>query len=103
MKKWFRKLRNEDGFTLIEMSIVLVIIALLLLMVVPNIGNVMTSATDKTDDALIKNVEAQKELYKVDKKQTTMPTAKSLEEDGYIAEGQAEAYEAALERNNEAQ
>ena len=91
MKKWFRKLRNEDGFTLIEMSIVLVIIALLLLLVVPNVGNVMENATNKTDAAIIKNVEAQIELYKVDNNLTTVPELSELV-DEYITQDQLDAY-----------
>ena len=37
MKKILKKLKKKDGFTLIEMLIVLFIIAILLILIIPNI------------------------------------------------------------------
>ncbi|HLR88093.1 MAG TPA: prepilin-type N-terminal cleavage/methylation domain-containing protein, partial [Atopostipes sp.] len=47
MKKILRKLRLEDGFTLLEMSIVILIVAALLLLIIPNVSKV-NDTTDKT-------------------------------------------------------
>lgn len=98
MKKMLKNLRNEEGFTLIEMSIVLIIIALLLIFLIPNIGNVMNNATGTTDTAIINTVETQMELYKADKNETTLPSAVTLESEKYISIEQLNAYNQAKER-----
>lgn len=100
MKKWIEKLKNEEGFTLIEMSIVLIIVALLLLLMVPNISGVMSNATSKTDDAIIQNVEAQIELYKAEKNKTVSSELTELVSDKYISEDQAKAYKEAKPRQD---
>ena len=47
MKKILKKLKKKDGFTLIEMLIVLFIIAILLILIIPNITKNIDTATDK--------------------------------------------------------
>lgn len=40
MTKLMKKIKDEEGFTLVEMAIVILIIAALLLIIIPNIGRV---------------------------------------------------------------
>ena len=49
MKKIIKKLKNKKAFTLIEMLIVLFIIAILLILIVPNITKNIDTAKDKTN------------------------------------------------------
>ena len=46
MKKIIQKFKNKDGFTLIEMLIVLFIIAILLILIIPNITKNIDTAKD---------------------------------------------------------
>ena len=48
MKKILKKLKKKDGFTLIEMLIVLFIIAILLILIIPNITKNIDTAKDKS-------------------------------------------------------
>lgn len=49
MKKIIKKLKSKKAFTLIEMLIVLFIIAILLILIVPNITKNIDTAKDKTN------------------------------------------------------
>lgn len=98
MKNKIKELTKQEGFTLIEMSIVLIIIALLLLFVIPNIGKVLDGATGTTDTAIVKTIDAQKELYKAEKNITTEPTLDELLSAEYISDEQKTAYDAATKR-----
>lgn len=48
MKKF---MKNNKGFTLIEMLIVMAIIAVLVLVVVPNAGDIISSVSETAEDA----------------------------------------------------
>lgn len=92
MEKIIGKIKEENGFTLIEMSVVLLIIALLLLIIIPNIGGVQDSVGDTTDEAIVQTVESQKVLYEIDhgKKPTNL---EEMVTKGYITPKQKEVYE----------
>ncbi len=60
------KIRNEKGFTLIEMLIVLFIISILLLITIPNISKNNQVIEDKGCEALIKLTEAQVQAYRLE-------------------------------------
>lgn len=66
MKKILRKLRLEDGFTLLEMSIVILIVAALLLLIIPNVSKVNDTTDKTTGKAAVSTVETQIILYKMD-------------------------------------
>ena len=91
MKKWFKNLKNEDGFTLIEMTIVLVVIAILMIVFLPNITNVNTRVTTSTDEALVQTINAQKLLYKAEKGKE-LDSLDKLVEEGYITLDQQKKY-----------
>lgn len=90
MKKWFKKLKKEDGFTLVEMTIVLLVIAILMIVFLPNISGVNTRVTTSTDEALVQTINAQKLLYKAEK--GTEPSLEELEKGGYITSDQLKKY-----------
>ena len=91
MKKWFKKLKKEDGFTLVEMTIVLLVIAILTIVFLPNISGVNTRVTTSTDEALVQTINAQKLLYKAEKDVDPEPLNKLVEE-GYITSDQLKKY-----------
>ena len=91
MKKWFKNLKNEDGFTLIEMTIVLVVIAILMIVFLPNITNVNTRVSTSTDKALVQTINAQKLLYKAEQGKE-LDSLDKLVEEGYITGDQLKKY-----------
>lgn len=74
--------RNEKGFTLIEMMIVLLIISVLVLIAIPNVTKHSRSIDEKGCDAYVKMVQGQVQAYKMDKKE--FPTLDSLKDEGYV-------------------
>ena len=75
-------LKNEKGFTLIEMMIVLLIITVLILIAIPNVTKHSKSIDEKGCEAYVKMVEGQIQAYKMDKKK--IPTLGDLSTDGYL-------------------
>lgn len=62
------RLKKENGFTLIEMSLVLLIISVLLLLFVPNLSKRQESANDTGTDAIETVLQSQVDLYKIEEK-----------------------------------
>ncbi len=89
MKKLLKK---KKGFTLIELLICLFIIGLMMLLIIPNIANQRQKAQEKSDAAIVKVIENQQELYKLDKNVKDKPDVSTLKKDGYITQEQEEAY-----------
>ncbi|MCT2899218.1 prepilin-type N-terminal cleavage/methylation domain-containing protein [Lentilactobacillus buchneri] len=71
MKKHVKKMR--EGFTLIEMTIVLFIISLLILIIIPNLSNQRKHAQSVHSSAMTEVVQAQIDAYF-----SQHPTAKSV-------------------------
>lgn len=94
MKKIKDKLKEENGFTLIEMLIVILIISVLLILVVSNLDGVNDRITKTKNDGIIQTVDSQILIYKMDK--GTKPTIADLKQDNYITEAQEKAYNQAL-------
>ena len=61
-------LKNERGFTLIEMMIVLLIISVLILIAIPNVTKHSKSIDDKGCDAYVSMIQGLVEAYKMDEK-----------------------------------
>lgn len=90
MKKIKTKIKEEAGFTLIEMLIVILIISVLLILVVTNLDGVNDRITKTKNDGIIQTVDSQILIYKMET--GTKPTLAILERDGYITEAQKNAY-----------
>ena len=75
-------MKNERGFTLVEMLIVLLIISVLILVTIPNVTKHFASIDTKGCNAYVLMVQGQVEAYKVDKKQ--YPTMEQLIEENYL-------------------
>lgn len=61
------KIKNEFGFSLIEMMIVLLIISVLILIAIPNVTKHSKSIDAKGCDAYLAMVQGQVEAYKMEK------------------------------------
>lgn len=101
MKKIKKMLYTEDGFTLIETTIVLLVIAMLTLLILPNVSGVTKNVDGSTNKAVIETVETQKMLY-----ESNNPTEDSADLDelvrlNYITEEQLKVYREA--KNDETQ
>ncbi|TDM13147.1 competence type IV pilus major pilin ComGC [Macrococcus lamae] len=62
LKKLFR---NDDGFTLIEMLLVLLVISVLIIVIIPNIAKQSDNVQDTGCKAQVKMVQGQIEAYKL--------------------------------------
>lgn len=60
------RLKNEGGFTLIEMLIVLLVISVLMLIAIPNVTKHSKSIDKKGCDAYVVMIQGQVEAYKMD-------------------------------------
>nr|WP_062048151.1 competence type IV pilus major pilin ComGC [Bacillus sp. JCM 19034] len=77
------KKANQQGFTLVEMLVVLMIISLLLLLVVPNLTKNNDIAQETSCEATVKLVQAQVYAYFVETGQT-LSNLETLVEEKYI-------------------
>ena len=89
MKKLLKK---KKGFTLIELLICLFIIGLMMLLIIPNIAKQREEAQKKADDAIVKVIKNQQELYQLDKNVKDKPSADQLAKENYISAEQLKAY-----------
>jgi competence protein ComGC len=76
---------KKNGFTLIEMLVVMLVISILLLITVPNLLKNNGAINDKGCEAYIKTVQAQVEVYKIEN-ENEIPTIDQLKTGGYIKE-----------------
>ncbi|WP_141431614.1 competence type IV pilus major pilin ComGC [Bacillus sp. 03113] len=83
-------MKNEKGFTLIEMMIVLLIISVLLIITIPNVTKHNARINDKGTEAYLKMVEAQVQAYEMDHNELP-ENVDDLINDGYLNENQRNA------------
>jgi competence protein ComGC len=81
-------MKNEKGFTLIEMMIVLLIISVLLIITIPNVAKHNANINTKGCEAYVKMVEAQVQAYYIDN-QEYPATVAELVTDGYLKSGKS--------------
>lgn len=79
--------RNERGFTLIEMLIVLLVITVLIILFIPNLTDQSSRVHDKGCQALVQTVQAQVHAYQLD--HGNLPTSlQTLVTENYISSDQ---------------
>ncbi|ALX48072.1 competence type IV pilus major pilin ComGC [Lentibacillus amyloliquefaciens] len=78
--------KNQKGFTLIEMLIVLMIISVLIILIVPNLGDKSEEVYDKGCSALVTVVQAQTDAYFIEENE--YPSLDLLASNDYITEDQ---------------
>ncbi|SER81011.1 competence type IV pilus major pilin ComGC [Psychrobacillus sp. OK032] len=74
--------KDQRGFTLVEMMIVLLIISVLILISIPNVTKHSANIDKKGCEAFVKMVEGQVEAYKIEHKK--FPTIAELMDEGYL-------------------
>jgi competence protein ComGC len=77
-------LKNEKGFTLVEMMIVMLVISVLLIITIPNVAKHNTNINNKGCEAFVKMVQAQVQSYIMENNK--VPTMANLISDGYLTE-----------------
>ncbi|MBF0780553.1 MULTISPECIES: competence type IV pilus major pilin ComGC [unclassified Granulicatella] len=90
-----KRLKSKQAFTLLEMLVVLFIVAILMLLVVPNIGAKRERIDKQGTQALASVIQTQVELYELENKNQSV-SLDALVEGGYLSHKQAEE---ALERH----
>ena len=87
MSKNIKFLKKEEGFTLIEMLIVLLIISILLIIIIPNISKQSETVKSTGCQAQVKMIAGQVEAYTL--KHDAKPNSiNDLVSDGFIKENQ---------------
>ena len=81
-----KRLKQEKGFTLIEMLIVLLIISILILITVPNISKHFATIDKKGCAAYVSMVQGQVEAYRIDL--MAYPKLQDLVDKGYLKENE---------------
>ncbi|GGI40000.1 competence type IV pilus major pilin ComGC [Mammaliicoccus stepanovicii] len=83
----FKKLKKNEGFTLIEMLIVLLIISILLIVIIPNISKQSENVKSTGCKAQVKMVAGQVEAYTL-KHDTRPSSVEDLVNEGYVNQNQ---------------
>lgn len=78
--------RDDRGFTLVEMLIVLLVVSVLLLLTIPNIVSQSKSINNKGCEAFISMVQGQVQSYQLDK--NSIPSVSELVTGGYLKANQ---------------
>ncbi|EFR97049.1 ComG operon protein 3 precursor [Listeria ivanovii subsp. londoniensis] len=78
--------RDERGFTLVEMLIVLLVVSVLLLLTIPNIVSQNESINNKGCEAFVSMVQGQVQSYQLEK--NAMPSVSDLVSGGYLKANQ---------------
>lgn len=87
MRGQMKKGRNQKGFTLVELMVVVVIIGILVAIAVPVYRSVQTNAAENACRANIRTLEGVLEVWKADNNLGTYPNSLDvLVEQGYIKE-----------------
>lgn len=81
------KKKKEDGFTLIEMMIVLLVISVLLIITIPNITKNNSEINNKGCQAFIKMVQGQVQAYEIANNKLPV-SLQELVSAGYLNEGE---------------
>lgn len=66
LQNLMRKMKNDKGFTLVELMIVVVIIGILIAIAIPVYNSIQTKAEQRACDANVRTIMSQIEVYKAD-------------------------------------
>lgn len=80
-------LKNRKGFTIVEMLVVIGVIALLLLLIIPNIGEKQKIINNKGCEALKETINSQISLYELQHNKKPK-NINELVKEGYLKEEQ---------------
>ena len=78
-------MKNEKGFTLVEMLVVLLIISILILVTIPNVSKHFASIDEKGCDAYVLMLQGQVEAYKLNHKEYPSSVSDLIKEN-YVME-----------------
>lgn len=77
-------MKNQKGFTLIEMLIVLTIISVLLILIVPNLADKNETVQTKGCEALVQMAETQIQSYNMDHPGENLTSLQTLLDEKYL-------------------
>ncbi|MDR0846652.1 MAG: prepilin-type N-terminal cleavage/methylation domain-containing protein [Lactobacillales bacterium] len=83
--------KKLEGFTLIEVLTVLVVVGLLMMIFIPNLTKQKEKIDEKGGAAIVKVVETQMDVYEIEHE--ARPSASQLAGEGYITPDQLKQYE----------
>lgn len=87
-------MKNEEGFTLIEMLVVILIISVLLILMVSNLSGVNDKISETKNEGIIQTIESQQVIYEM--QEGKKPTIDDLVNGKFITVKQKDAYEEAI-------
>lgn len=90
---------NDNGFTLIEMVLVLFVISILMLLIIPNVVQQKQKVDNQGTKALVTVVQTQVELYEMEQSEKA-PTFEALKAAGYLSDVQLKQANEKLEISN---
>lgn len=76
--------RNESGFTLIEMMVVMLIISILLIITIPNVTKHNANINKKGCEAFVRMVQSQVQSYEIEHDNEVPASINDLKTAGYL-------------------
>lgn len=86
LEKMKKRMKNEKGFTLVELLAVIVILGIILAITIPSVGGIISNAKKDTHDANMGLFENAARLYYVSGNSANEVSLNKLEEEGYLEE-----------------